>query len=717
MIISPVSYNANIKRTNFSQNSRFDKLSGLEQLREFNEKLNTSKSLSEQKEQNLIDVLYNSVFALNSAGKYNSAKIIYDDLRERTDLDDDYLLDKEAGDLNKKTGDIQSANTFYKKAFVSAPDYEFAFRLDTLKNFGETNVLLDKGIPASVEELAKVDEPFQNMVYFYLQSLHKSLNGENSRPANEIDAAYKIMTDNKITDDAIIFQQAFSLSATGEYEKSNSILNERLESLNNAKQVYTKEFLDYLILLGLNKVKEDETPNYPEALAIFKNASQIAEITQNIPAKEVAQYAILKVLFSTKDERFSLLAKDFIDETNNPKLIINLSIMLGDFVAGTNPQNAKSHYSLAIEQLKKNDDSEKLLFELYEKLKTVSPQDSEMIDVEISKLNVAGLYTTKFLQKELFNAYKNEDTAKVEKIADKVINSGESNEQNKSISKIYLGFANIKNGKDMNDSLNMIDDNIKILAAKINNNPDKKEIKKCLYYAYQYKADILYNAMKYYEAAESANKSDHYFDEENHTTSEKARQKIVTTLYNYKAKRYNDAERYALNYLSVLLNKEKIPSTPLRIKKEANETVKAMNDTEKRKLASAYETLGLINLKNKNFADSREYFLCAVDIRERLKDRDFQLANSYAALARIAILTGWKNRNTLSSKDMHTKSLEILKRKHPNSPVTLEEEAFHKKYYGVSMTSAGKWLPNTNSSKDRMIAKFRCYNKELSICE
>lgn len=719
MKILPVNSNKNLRKQSFKQNNRIDELSGLQQVREYNERLAGRSIKLQEKEQNLIDVMYNSIFALNSAGKYDSAKIIADTIRERADFEEDFLLNNELGDMNRKNGDIISANMYYKKALLNAPDDDFALKLDTFKKLGETDVLLGIDNSEAINELAKTDEPFHNMIYLYLHSLVEAENANLPEAGNDVDAAYKIMSSRGIKDDGIIFQQALSLSDAGNYGKSNAILQERLDELSDLKQIYTQEFLNYMILLGINKFKTAESGDYSQTITILNNASQIAGILHNNIAKETADYGLAKSLLLSGNEKFKDFASKLLKNAQNPKIRINLHIMLADNLSKESVDEAKEHYLAAVDLLKNENNNRKNLFSIYEKIKAVSPQDSAWIDEEIENLNSADLFNTNFLMKILFNAYKNNDIEKIGKIAAEVLNSKDSEDINRSVAKIYLGFANIKEGKDLNASIKNIDENIENLKTQITKNRSKndKNLRKMLYYAYQNRADIMYNSMHYYEAANSANKADDYFDETKYSSSQIARQKIITTLYNYKAQNYDKAEKYALQYLDVLLDKKISSTSPKKVTNEVSEILTGLNDTQKRKIASAYETLGLINLKKRNFADSREYFLCAVDVRERLKDKDFQLANSYAALARIAILTGWKNRNKLSSKEMHAKSLEILKLKYPDAQVTKEEEAFHKEYYGATFASFGKWLKFTQNSRDRIIEKFRCYNKELSICE
>ena len=164
MKILPVNSNKNLRKQSFKQNNRIDELSGLQQVREYNEKLAGRSIKLQEKEQNLIDVMYNSIFALNSAGKYDSAKIIADTIRERADFEEDFLLNNELGDMNRKNGDIISANMYYKKALLNAPDDDFALKLDTFKKLGETDVLLGIDNSEAINELAKTDEPFHNMI-------------------------------------------------------------------------------------------------------------------------------------------------------------------------------------------------------------------------------------------------------------------------------------------------------------------------------------------------------------------------------------------------------------------------------------------------------------------------------------------------------------------------------------------------------------------------
>lgn len=712
--------NNSVYSVSFRQNNNINNLSGLAQVQEYDEKIRNLKQKSQENENNLIDVLYNSISALNAAGKYHSAKILADDLRKRTNLEDDYSLNMDLGYLNKNIGDIQNANYYYKKASDQMTDENGWQKLDALKNAGETDFLLNKNTIANSEPLAQVDILLCNMIYLYLHSLYEKQDGNRAASQNEIDLAYKIMKEKGYEDDSIIFSQALNLSESGLYDASNTLLTKRMDELREQNRVYTNEFLNDLILLGINSFKKDKSSNdKSEALGILKNASQIAEIINNVAAKEIADYAYAKVLFVSGSEDFISNAEKALNNTTDQRQKILLNIMIGDTLSAQNANSAKTYYTAAIDLLKKSDNNENLLFETYEKLKQVSPQnDEEWINKEIAELNVADLYSRKNLVKTFFTLYVNKEYENLQKIAQNVIKSDKPDDVNKTLARAYLCLANILTGKDMNSNLSILNDNLNLLESTYNRNPKDETIKKALYYTFQHKATLLYNyPLRYQDAAEAINKSDSYFDENSYDDRKKAKQQIYATLYNYKARDYNNAEKHALKYLGILTGQKEVSTYTAKNEQEIRDILKDSNDTEKRKIASAYETLGVINLKNKNFADARDYFDIAVNIREGLKDKDIDLANSYAGLARISILTGWKNRKKISSKKIHEKSLQILQQKYPNSPITREEEIFHQKYYGKTLASAGKWLHFTEKSKNQIIDKFKCYNKELSICE
>ena len=186
---------------------------------------------------------------------------------------------------------------------------------------------------------------------------------------------------------------------------------------------------------------------------------------------------------------------------------------------------------------------------------------------------------------------------------------------------------------------------------------------------------------------------------------------------NYKAKNYYLAEKACKKYFFYITEKEPTYAVPLlKLEDFADKT-----DSDKRKLASIYETLGVIEMKQRNLADAKKYFEVAVKIRESILDRGLELANAYAALARIGCFI----RVDYSSKELHDKSIKILKDIAPNSQVLKDEIEFSNKYY-FKFSKLSSWNGGIGSKikktfkikpKAEIIDKFKCYNKELNICE
>lgn len=96
---------------------------------------------------------------------------------------------------------------YYKKALLNAPDDDFALKLDTFKKLGETDVLLGIDNSEAINELAKTDEPFHNMIYLYLHSLVEAENANLPEAGNDVDAAYKIMSSRGIKMTELFFNR------------------------------------------------------------------------------------------------------------------------------------------------------------------------------------------------------------------------------------------------------------------------------------------------------------------------------------------------------------------------------------------------------------------------------------------------------------------------------------------------------------------------------
>lgn len=703
----------------FKQTNSIEHLSGIDVLKKYEAMKDKKDSETRILNNKLNDILYNAIFLMEQKGLYKEAKILYEAFVNDTNMYDNPVLNNVIGKINKKTGDLEESRLNFNVACCnlgSAPD---SAKIDIMKNYYESNIILgNKELPN--EAFVDFSFPYTNEIYLYLSSILDDENNDKKQESNNIKAAYRICKSLKYVDDDVILKKAFVLSDEGDYENSNGIILKNLDRLKEEGKVYTKEFVDYMLLLGVNVFETSDEKSLSASTNIFKNVSEISEIVGLEKSKEIADYSIAKNLFIEKSDNFCEFAKELLNNVKDREYQTNLNEMLGDFMVGKNNTESSVYYETAISFLENDDINKGRLFELYKKLKKVKPKDSQKIDEKIKNLNVENLYDTKHLNDLFVSLYSKANYEKLEDISNRIIEKTDD-KTNKTIAQMFLNLAKIQRGNDMTQCLKQVDIALKDLEECLKKTKSK-QIAQVVSFVYKSKASILFSSMRYKEAAAEMNKSLQYMDEDNNAKDTIKRNKIIATLYNYKAKDYTKAESQAINYLELLLDKKFESTKPLYITLDVDEILKKSNDTEKKKIASAYETLGLINLKNYNFKDSQDYFMAAVNIRERMKDKDLELANSYAALARLAIFnsTLFKTKKPNSSKDLHQKCLDILKTKYPTKDITAEEEAFHKKYYGKSLSSAGKYIKNQFTRPDKdLIDKFKCYfkDKELSICE
>ncbi len=708
------------QRTSFKQENSIEHLSGLDIVKKYEEI--TDKKADENRTLNnkLDDVLYNAIFIMEQNGKYKEAKILYDAFVDDTQIYDDPNLNNTIGRLNKKMGDIEQAKRNFDNAYYNLKNAEDSRKIDIIKNYFESNIIL--GNKELTDEIfVNQSYPYTDEIYLYLTSILDNENNDKLQESNNIKAAYRIGKSLGYMDDDIILKNAFILSEEGDYENSNKIILENLDRLRQERKVYTKEFADYLLLLGINSFETSDEETLNKSTNIFKNVSEISEITGLSYTKEIADYSIAKNLYIENSENFYSYAQKLLDSVKNKEYKISLNEMLADFLSDKNQSESSKYYENAISILERDEIKNKnRIFELYKKLEKVSPQEIQKIEEKIKELNVENLYDTKHLIDSLISTYSKTDYKKLEDITKRVLEKSD-NKTHKTLAQIFLNLAKLKQGSDMNQCIKQIDSSLSNLKETFKKTKSKN-IEQVICYTHKNKAGIFFNALRYRDAANEINEALKYLNEDNNSKDTVKKNKIIATLYNYKAKNYITAEIQALDYLGILLDKKFKSTKPKNITSDVDEYLKNTNDTQKRKIASAYETLGLINLKNHNFKDSQDYFMSAVEIRERLKDKDLALANSYAALSRLAIFnsTLFKAKRPNSSKELHKKCLEILKAKYPNEQITAAEEDFHKKYYGTSLKSAGKYIKNQFVGPDEdLIDKFKCYykDKELSICE
>lgn len=692
-------------------------LSGVDVLDKYKRIFKEDEARQEKQNDKLNEILSCAFYLFANNGYYKSAKVLYNEVKKIYDTSDQQELDKMLGAINKEQGDIEAARFNYKSVYDNQNINYKDLTLDNLyliKNLADTSLSVNNDTDCDIDKLRNSNSSRLNYVYLYLQSKIDLINDKKEESFNNINLAYSLMAAKSLSDNDVVLGKAMALSERGEYSKSSKILKQNLEYLENNNKVYSREFVENLLLLGVNDFELQQGRDYKKIINLFENAAKIAKEVDIPELAEIANFLVAKTMYSKKDSAFGEFAENLLEQTDNIVYKITLNEMLGDFFATKDKDKAVSFYNSAKNfAIEVNNDDVKFI-DLCEKIKKISSEQEEKINSEIESLGLANLYNRGFLIRNILNNYSEGNFDLVKNICERVIHKSRD-EINKNIARVYLNFVNIKGGSDLKKT---IDENKRIISNLANESTQMNGdilINRFLFASNRTMAGILYRAQRYVDAAYYKNVSSNYIDSFNDTNYVLIH-KIETILMNYKAKNYYIAEKNAIEYLEILIG-EKLSQRPTEITEKINDILSNKNDTEKRKIASVYETLGLINLKNRNIKDSERYFSNAATIRESLFDRDLQLANTYSALARLAIINKNIFKGGVSSKDMHRKALEILNDKYANMPITKEENDFHKKYYGFNKVSVGKYAKSLLGNNDEIIEKFKCYNKELSICE
>lgn len=700
--IQKTSYINNFK----GSNEDYSGLSGKNIIAKYNTQRSQLQNAKKEKYAEVQGVIYNSIENLASLGKYDAAKLLFKEIENEEELKTDYNL------YNSIAGVYKKENELFEIAYNNADSGNLLSFSEIEKNYLETQSLLNHNTEEAVKEIGKRKDVFSNITFLELDSFNNLKKGDTLKARNEIISAYFLAENNNILSDDLIYKTAVIYSADGNYEKSNEICKTRLDKLNKEQKIYTHEFLNYLTLLGINNAKSADENDYKTAFDTLRNAQEIETIIPNNIIKETIDYNLLKIEFKNPNNSTLTKANNFFTYSKNENYKKELSVLAGDYCVNKDNELATIYYKNAEEILNKNKDtSNSELLSLYNKIVAVSPQK---YDEYLKKINDLSEKKDLSLQQlvdtfELNTKQKNND--KIIAIANEIINNPQSSNKNKEIAKTYKLFTNVEQGEDFHKNIELLETNLENLSNLYNKDTEDKILSKHLYCAYTKLASINYDASGYYKAAANTDKAQKYINSMNPTDADVRKSKIFSTMLWYKSKNYYEAERHCLDYLKMLTDNKS-----LKVKNtSARSFTKDRNDDESRKIAAAIETLGIINLKNRNYNDAKDYYKKAIEIRENLRRKDLYLANDYAALARIAIVGFWDSDENLSSKQLHKKCLDFLKDKYKNEDITKEEEEFHKKYYGFSLTSACKFLPLRY--QDAIIDRFKCYNKELNICE
>lgn len=682
-----------------------------------------------QKTQIISDIMP-AISEMANQGKYEASIILLNEVKSTIPNEKiPAKLLNSVGKAYQNIGDIQSANNLFEIAKNNTPFIDNFEGADIYKNYIISSKILGKQTDKDEAILNKENNPIYNMAKMQIAAFEE-LQKEN--PDKKFAAKNLLITGfnaNRmgLNDGKLGLGQAKIFSMVGAYNNSINICRENLDILKNNNKIYTKEFYDNLILLGSNYIHlaQKDSPHekeyYQNALNVLSNAKSIAQQSEFKNNPEILDYLLLvgKSQILNTEMYLNDLNK-FVNKTKNKNLIKNLYLLTLDSKSLDLDNNLRTEYLKKVENIVNGSIpvDQKLLMKIYSQIKSINPNMENDYNIKIDKLDNIDVKDFNTLVSVLEINYKNKNYEKIMQYQKQQEKYG----LNDNICNAYKMLLNIENGKNFNDNAT----ELKNTLDKMYNDKNRSEnsvLENQLYKFYTKTGALYYSAQHYYKAFDCADKALSLAKDLKMSSQIIATNYIQTTLIKYKAKDYYSAETTCFNYLKFLLqqNPDKINVPKLTIhelqRMSGRELTQGRNESQSKNIASAIETLGIINLKNTNYADAEKFFRMGISIREQIKDKDLKLANDYAALARILIIRGAGN-GIKYSKMHHENCIKALKNLTQTSTVGTilsTEEEFHKKYYGCTWASVGKYIPWRNT--DSIVDNFKCYNGDLNICE
>lgn len=372
---------------------------------------------------------------------------------------------------------------------------------------------------------------------------------------------------------------------------------------------------------------------------------------------------------------------------------------------------AKIYYDKAEDILLNQNDNNNELIDLYIELSKVYLEYENEYTGKINKFKDDYNMPLKNMINSIKYDIDNNSEENIQGKLNNLIQDDSISNTQKLVAQNFKLLFKLNKGIDYEQSADILGENLKTLNNEYQTDKSNKILGKHIYDVYKRLSISQYNVGKYIDSGHSLGEISNLASDLKLPQNELEKLKVYETLVWYKAKLYTLAEEKCLEFLEMIsgINKDNARETSYE------DYISGKTEIQNKKIASVIETLGIINLKNRNYKDAVKYYEIAVDIRKHTGAEDIYLANDYAALARLAILNYKFLKDNISSKDMHAKCLEILDRKYPNAEITHNKHEFHKKYYGFSAISLAKYFPFRNESA--IIDGFKCYNRELNICE
>ena len=669
-------------------------------------------------------VIYNSLQSLASYGKYTAFKSLFKNIEQEEELKQDAYLYNSAGDVYRAEHDIEKAHRLYENAYEYAQNTDGKTFFEIERNYLESCLQLGQNIDRQLETLKNRNLPNSTVNYLELDSFKNLKEGNIKKAKEEVLCAYFIAKNHDIINDNLYYKAAVIMASDSNYEQSTIICKNRLDRLKKEGKTFTHEFLNYLTLLGVNNLQSaTNSTETDKAKNTLLNALELEKTVNDPVIKEELLYNLLKLDFEkpNKNTIFNQAA-EFINSSKNKshqKVICqktaDYALQLGKeqfFTTKESKEISKPYFDKLEEILISNNNPDnKELINLYIKLQEVYPELESEYSTKLNKLNNNYDLPIKNMLSNIKYHLNNNNEETLQKILNSIIQDPKIDDIRKGIATDYKLLLKIGKGIDFTKTTDELLQNVSKLYNLYKKDSSNKLLAEHIYDTYNRLSNIQYNAGRYSDSAISSDRVEEIAKDLDLPQVEREKIKVFSTLRNYKAKYYCRAESRCLEFLQMISGIDRYQAKKTSIDK----FISGKTESQCKKIASTFETLGIINLKNNNYNDSIEYYKKAVDLRQKLSSKDIYLANDYAALARLAILGYSIFDDNISSKEMHNKCLAILDDKFPNEQITIEEHEFHKKYYGFGLSSFGKYMPWRNT--DAIIDKFKCYNRELNICE
>ena len=683
----------------------------------------------------------------------------------------DYL--EFGGDLYQKNGDLDKAGELYQRLMSNialnpkTKDSDYSHVLNKLAR----NYLL-QGDAATANEL-----------------LDQSLNNIQSTK-DTVDSIITRMFNSDIVKDDIaglinylnILEEIYSLEPNlylqimtallyrneTEYKASNSKINEIVESLNKKGNNTSSEYGQAIAIMAANYYdlykKEDNNEYLDKTLQNFKKALKIADDNQDKEQANSIRLNIGQIYYDKQDYDESQKYLSKITNSASVEILQKCLGLLGDIsIENKDYKTAFDYYETQRKALLTANNANAIIQNL-EKLITSAklsrniPKMQQYTD-ELNNMQSSGnkLAITSSCEDLIYLGTYNADKLKNEKAAQKyyieAMKSPDINEENRATVQIYLGISQIRNDETVLGIKNA-KEGCKTLETLVCENKFKNDNTPMILFATYSKLGELYyfERSEYKEAAQCLQKalniaeSQDLFSKMSEDNANKLYSRLAASYYKaqdsiktnadyaYNSSEYSNAEKYFGMYLKKLTNNRfnysSLDDNFVDFVIDQNKTSGAI------KIATSLEMLGVVCVKNKRFQTAFKCFETSLKIRRKAQGNKVDSARDLLALGRVSMLGS--SENLAASREFLESAYQILQKElGTNHPETQKERAFIDSYYGVSITSGGKYLykkseafknkvleflagkdsKNTNKWEKEIIDDFHLVYKDLNICE